>query len=300
VLLAEAPDPIKHPPPVSRLLAILGDMRHGLALSIGITTGALLYRERRARRSAERFAAATLETLLNAVDANDPQTGRHVRRVAAYALIIAREAGLSRRESNAIERAALFHDIGKIHEALFDITHEPKRLTPAERRAIATHPERGAEVLAPLAVFYPELPETVLAHHERWDGRGYPHGLRGVRIPFAARIVTLADTFDAVAHSRRYRKGAGPEAAERVILGGRGTQFDPDLVDLMLLPPVRDRLKAEHLAAWNGPKKSERRDARPPASRPEITFRWRPRSRGDATPSAALPHRTATDAGRSN
>jgi putative nucleotidyltransferase with HDIG domain len=272
-------------------------MRHGLALSVGFAAGVLLYRERRARRSAERLAAATLETLLNAIDANDPQTGRHVRRVAAYALIIADEVELSRRECNAVERAALFHDIGKIHEALFDITHEPKRLTPAERRAIDTHPHRGAEVLAPLAVFYPELAETVLSHHERWDGRGYPRRLRGANIPFAARIVTLADTFDAVAHSRRYRKGAGVEAAERVILAGRGTQFDPTLVDLMLLPPVRERLEAEHLAAWNRPEKSERRDARPPASRPEITFRWRQRSHGDTSPSAAQPHGGGEDAG---
>jgi putative nucleotidyltransferase with HDIG domain len=261
-----------------------------MALSIGAAAGVMLARERRRRRSAERLAAATLETLLNAVDANDPETGRHVRRVATYALILTDALGLPRRECNAVERAALFHDIGKIHEALFDITHEPRRLSPAERRAIDTHPRRGAEVLAPLATFYPELEDAVLSHHERWDGRGYPRRLRGRRIPLAARIVTLADTFDAVAHNRRYRKGTGLVAAEDVILRGRGTQFDPELVDLMLFPPVRERLKAAHLAAWQMPKRSERRDARPPAARPEVTFRWRPRARGDSAPSAALPH----------
>ena len=270
-------------------------MRTGLALSIGAAAGAMFVRERRARRSAERLAAATLETLLNAIDANDPETGRHVRRVAVYALILADELGLDQHDCGAVERAALFHDIGKIHEALFDITHEPKRLTAAERRAIATHPRRGAEVLAPLVVFYPELAEAVLAHHERWDGRGYPRRLTGSQIPLAARIVTLADTFDAVAHNRRYRKGAGVTAAEQVIVRGRGTQFDPELVDLMFFPPVRHRLVAAHLAARRTPLHGERREARPPASRPEISFRWRPRSPGDEAPSAALP---AVDADR--
>ena len=264
-------------------------MRSGLAFSIGVAAGAIVVREHRARKSAERLAAATLETLLNAVDANDPQTGRHVRRVAMYALILGDAIGLSERECREVERAALFHDIGKIHEALFDIIHAPKRLTSADRRAIATHPVRGAEVLAPLAVFYPELPEAVLSHHERWDGGGYPRGLRGSRIPLVARIVALADTFDAVAHNRRYRQGAGAAAAEQVILRGRETQFDPELVDLMLLPPVKDRLMEAHLAALKAPKRSERRDARGPAARPEISFRWRPRLPSDDGPAAALP-----------
>jgi hypothetical protein len=104
-----------------------------------------------------------------------------------------------------------------------------------------------------------------------------------------ARVVTLADTFDAVAHARRYRRGAGVAAAEEVILRGRGTQFDPDLVDLMLLPPVRDRLMEAHLAALKAPKRSERRDAGVPAARPEISFRWRPRLPSDNGPGPSLP-----------
>src|SRR5471032_2660921 len=132
-----------------------------IAAAVG---GALSVRERRARQAMERFAGASLETLLNAIEANDPDTGMHVRRVAAYALIIADAAGLDEHEQHAVERVALFHDIGKIHEALFDIVHEHARLTRAERRAIATHPDRGAEVLAPLAGFYPDLPAGVLSH----------------------------------------------------------------------------------------------------------------------------------------
>ena len=95
---------------------------------------ALVIRERRARRAVERFAAAGLETLLNAIEANDAQTGQHVRRVATYALIIADSAGLDERQCHAIERVALFHDIGKIHEALFDIVHDHTKLSADDRR----------------------------------------------------------------------------------------------------------------------------------------------------------------------
>ena len=99
---------------------------------------------------------------------------------------------------------ALFHDVGKVHEALFDITHDDHILSAAERQEIATHPQRGANVVAPLSLFYPDLGDGVLAHHERWDGTGYPRGLRGTEIPLAARIVAVADTFDAITHHRHY------------------------------------------------------------------------------------------------
>ena len=164
-------------------------------------------------RTLERFGAAALETLLNAIEANDEQTGMHVRRVAVYAVIIAEFADLDVHCQRAIERVGLFHDIGKIHEALFDIVHGEHRLSHGDRQAINTHPERGAAVLRPLGAFYPELPAGVAAHHECWDGSGYPHGLRGKRIPIEARVVSIADTFDAVAHTRRYRHGAGALSA---------------------------------------------------------------------------------------
>ena len=241
----------------------------------GLVGAALVVRERRSRRALERFAAAGLETLLNAIEANDSQTGEHVRRVATYALIIADAAGLTERQCHAIERVALFHDIGKIHEALFDIVHDDHQLSAAERRAIDTHPQRGADVLAPLNAFYPELSEGVLSHHERWDGTGYPRGLRGTRIPLEARIVSIADTFDAVAHSRRYRKGRGVDDAFRIIGEGRGTQFDPTLVDFVMLPPIRARLAREHIAAAS-PRVGRRSRTR--ESVPDVQFRWRSES----------------------
>jgi len=235
--------------------------------------------ERKLRRQAERFSAAALESLLRAIDANDPQTGAHVRRVAEYALILVDAIGLPERERRTIELTALFHDIGKIHEAFFDIVHEPRRLTPAERRAIAKHPERGADVLAPIASFHPRLAEAVLSHHEKWNGTGYPRGLRGRHIPFAARVVMIADTFDAITHRRRYRNGRSAREAATILLAGRGTQFDPDLVDLMMLPPVFERIEAAaRNAARRGERLPKRRQVKAQGSAPGVRIRWRSRS----------------------
>ena len=255
--------------------------RYFLAGSAAAATGlaAALYHERKLRRQAERFSAAALESLLRAIDANDPQTGAHVRRVAEYALILADAIGCEERERRTIELTALFHDIGKIHEALFDIVHEPRRLTPAERRAIATHPERGADVLAPIAAFHPRLAEAVLAHHERWNGTGYPRGIRGTAIPFAARVVTIVDTFDAITHRRRYRDGRSAERAVQILIEGRGTQFDPALVDLMMLPPVLQQIEtAARRAARRGQKLPGRRVAEARGDAPKVRIRWRSRS----------------------
>ena len=241
---------------------------------------AVLLRRERARRSTERFAAAALETLLNAIDANDPETGAHVRRVAAYALILGDAAELSEHECKSIERIALFHDVGKIHGALTDIVRDDQGLSAEDRRAIATHPAVGASVLEPLHTFYPDLADGVLAHHERWDGKGYPRGLKGRRIPLASRIVAVADTFDALTHGRRYRDAQPNDVAREVLLKGRGTQFDPEIVDLFLFPPVFARvLQAEReIVAWKPP--VQKRRAGRDENVPDITFRWRPGRNG--------------------
>jgi HD-GYP domain-containing protein (c-di-GMP phosphodiesterase class II) len=245
------------------------------ALAAGIVATDRLRREQSARRSAERFTAAALETLLNAIDANDHETGAHVRRVARYALTLAEAAELDEKTRLTIERVALFHDIGKIHEALFDIIHDQSTLTPEEWNAIATHPRRGAQVLAPLTSFYPDLAEGVLAHHERWDGTGYPRKLRGRRIPLAARVVAIADSFDAITHRRRYRDGRTNVQAAEMIGAGRGTQFDPELTDLFLLPPVFAMIQRE-MRASHAPRvrQGERRSGQGLRA-PDVTFRWR-------------------------
>lgn len=254
---------------------------------LGSILGALLVREHRLRRTAERFSAAAMESLLRAIDANDPQTGAHVRRVALYAAAIAEAMGLSDDARCTIELTALFHDVGKIHEALVDIVHDHRRLTRRQRREIRTHPARSADVLAPIAPFHPRLAEAVFAHHERWDGSGYPRRLRGHRIPLAARVVALADTFDAITYRRRYRDGRSVREALAVIRAARGTQFDPVLVDLVTQPRVQRRLERIHRQKVKHGRRLPSRNARPNDVAPKVTFRWRTRTE---PPSSVQPH----------
>ncbi|MBK5188519.1 MAG: HD domain-containing protein [Gemmatimonadaceae bacterium] len=237
---------------------------------------ALNLRRRHDRQLGERVAAAALEALLNAIDANDSQTGAHVRRVAAYALVLADAAGLDEHERSTVERVALYHDIGKLNAALFDIVHDTDKLSEHERALIITHPQLGADVIRPLSAFYPELYEGVLTHHERWDGSGYPRGLRGADIPMQARIVAFADTFDVITHGRRYERERSVNAAREVIANGRGTQFDPQLTDLFLSEPVFGRI-VETFHAATSPQivRPDRRDASAAIGGPDITFRWR-------------------------
>ena len=263
-----------------RKAADMADMRDLVPLTVSAAAGGLLLRERRIRTKAERLSAATLETLLNAIDANDATTGAHVRRVATYALILGEAAGLDDRALHSIERVALFHDIGKLHEALTDIFHDPAKLTPEERRAVMTHPQRGAEVLAPLSVFYPDLGKGVAAHHERWDGTGYPRRIKGKRIPLTARVVAIADSFDAITHRRRYSHARSFSVAVKAVEEGRGTQFDPELVDLFLTPDVLAKVEKKMLQA-NAPRaKNANRRRGAGQGVPDITFRWRQLSNG--------------------
>ena len=253
-------------------------MRGLLPFGIGAVAGAgalVYYREHRERTRLERLGAATLETLLDAIEANDAVTGAHVRRVAAYSLILGDAADVDARMLRSIERVALFHDIGKLHEALTDIFHDIGKLSAADRLAVMTHPQRGAQVLEPLVGFYPELGKGVAAHHENWDGTGYPLGLKGKKIPFEARVVAIADSFDAIIHRRRYSHAKSFEEGTKAIAGGRGTQFDPELVDLFLSPPLLVEIDRETRKA-NGPKRRERNRRRGESQKaPDLTFRWR-------------------------
>jgi putative two-component system response regulator len=173
-----------------------------------------------------------LVALANAVDAKDPLTEQHCGRVADRALLLAGLVGLDQEETEAIGYGAVLHDIGKIgiDEA---VLAKPGTLTDEERREMQRHPIIGAGILQPLHLGRIVGP-IVRAHHERWDGGGYPDGLRGEAIPIGARIVAVADAFDAMLHDRPYRARRSVDEAREELYRNSGTQFDPEIVELML------------------------------------------------------------------
>ncbi len=174
-----------------------------------------------------------LQLMVATVEAQDPYTSGHSQRVARYARTIARVAGLSNQESERIAIAALLHDVGKIYGDFAPILRKPGRLTDAEYEIMKTHPARGAALVERVSNFADIVP-SILAHHEAWDGRGYPHGLSGERIPIAARVIALADTIDAMSTSRPYRAAMSAEVVRNELDRERGRQFDPGLCAALL------------------------------------------------------------------
>jgi putative two-component system response regulator len=173
-----------------------------------------------------------LVALANAVDAKDPMTEHHCGRVADRALVLARLAGLDADAIEAVGYGAVLHDVGKIGVAESVIT-KPGRLSDQERLEMQRHPLIGAEILRPLRLGTIVGP-IVRGHHERWDGAGYPDGLRGEGIPIGARIVSVVDAYDAMIHDRPYRSRLTDDEAREELRRHRGSQFDPELVDLLL------------------------------------------------------------------
>ena len=173
-----------------------------------------------------------LDALVSAVDNKDRYTRRHSEDVMTYSLRIAHALGLSDLEQQTIAAAALLHDVGKIGVP-DQILRKPGRLTDEEFEAIKMHPSIGAVIVAAV----PGLEATVDAvrhHHERWDGEGYPLGLRGVETPLIARLMAVADAYSAMTTDRPYRKGMAPSEAQRILAQGAGTQWDPDCVQVFL------------------------------------------------------------------
>ncbi len=173
----------------------------------------------------------TIEALALAIEAKDFNTYDHLRRVGVYAVEIAKELGLREAELQALQAAALLHDIGKL--AIPEhIISKPGRLTAVEFEKMKIHPVVGAEILESVEFPYPVVP-IVIAHHEKWDGTGYPAGLKAEEIPIGARILSAVDCFDAMASHRQYRCAMPPEEVMRYIMSESGKSFDPKVVDVL-------------------------------------------------------------------
>jgi diguanylate cyclase (GGDEF)-like protein/putative nucleotidyltransferase with HDIG domain len=200
--------------------------------------------ERKNVKQISELHLATIEALARAIDAKDGTAENHIRRVQIYATAVARELGMPEVEVQAVKTAALLHDIGKL--AVPDhILAKPGPLTPEEFQKVQAHPQVGADIIATVPFPYPVAP-LILSHHERWDGRGYPHGLKGEKIPLGARILCLVDYFGALTSSRPYHEPMSVDAAVSLIEQESGKALDPKTVEafLRVLPRVRDEAES--------------------------------------------------------
>lgn len=185
----------------------------------------------------------TIEGLASAIDKMDRYTAGHSVRVAEYAMLLARRLGLTEAEIALARHSALMHDIGKIGCALN--LNKPGKLTSDEYEVFKQHPAHGRDILSPIKFLNPLIPGVHL-HHERFDGRGYPLGLEGRGIPIIARIITVADTYDAMTSDRSYRRALPHAVAVAEVERCSGTQFDPEIAASFLegLDAFRDELLA--------------------------------------------------------
>jgi HD-GYP domain-containing protein (c-di-GMP phosphodiesterase class II) len=179
----------------------------------------------------------TLEALAAALDLRDNDTAGHSRRVTLYSLAIATRLNFAPDELKQLERGAYLHDIGKI--GIPDsILLKPGKLTPEEMAVMQTHARIGYELMSRVA-FLSSASQIVLTHQERYDGTGYPQGLRGTQIPMGARVFAIADTMDAMMSDRPYRPGRPYSAARAEIIRESGKQFDPQVVAAFLSIPEK-------------------------------------------------------------
>jgi diguanylate cyclase (GGDEF)-like protein/putative nucleotidyltransferase with HDIG domain len=172
---------------------------------------------------------ATIEALALAIDAKDQTSQSHIRRVQLYAAEVAKALGMSENDIQGVKTAALLHDIGKL-AVPEHILSKPGPLTPEEFQKIRAHPKVGADIVSSVPFPYPVAP-LILSHHERWDGKGYPAGLKGEEIPLGARILSVVDYFDALMAERPYHKAMGFEAAVGLLKQEAGRGLDPTVVE---------------------------------------------------------------------
>jgi PAS domain S-box-containing protein len=206
---------------------VLQEMSGDLAFGILTLRVKLAHREHEQRL--QKNMLQTVEAIASIVEMRDPYTSGHQARVAEIAKEIARQMGLTEEQMQAIHLAGLVHDLGKIRIPA-EILSKPSRLNEIEYSLIKMHPQAGYDILKGVDFSWP-IAEMVLQHHERMDGSGYPRGLKGEEILPGARILVVADVVEAMSSHRPYRPGLGIDAALAEIDRGRGTQYDPPVVD---------------------------------------------------------------------
>jgi putative nucleotidyltransferase with HDIG domain len=177
-----------------------------------------------------------LELMVAAIEARDVYTSGHSRRVSRAAQLIAKALGLGRADIERIGRAALLHDVGKIHEVYAPILRKPSRLTPEERAVMETHPIKSAELVEKVS-YLRELVPMIRHHHENWNGTGYPDRIERSAIPLGSRIIMVADTIDAMTTDRPYRKALDKAAVQAELTRFAGSQFDPEIVERFIHTP---------------------------------------------------------------
>ena len=173
-----------------------------------------------------------LEMMVKSIEARDPYTSGHSRRVAALSRAIGSDIGLSGDELTEVENAALLHDVGKIHAEFAPLLQKDGRLTQEEWEIMKTHAVKSAVLVGLFSRFRGSVQNAVRSHHERWDGKGYPDGLATEAIPLGARIIMISDTIDAMTTDRPYRKALPFEKVIAELHKYRASQFDPNLVDV--------------------------------------------------------------------
>lgn len=186
-----------------------------------------------ARRRQDRAALlhrTLVELLLNAMSAGDPVTERHCRRVANLTDVLGGLYGLSAGARTRLRLAALLHDLGKIDDQFFHIVHSWEPLSEDERTRIRRHPDESAHILEPLERVHPGITDIVEAHHECWNGQGYPRQLQGHDIPLEARLISVADVFDALTQPRAYHEPLSVDEAIGKIRGSAAHRFDPEVI----------------------------------------------------------------------
>ncbi len=206
-----------------------------------------------------------LQLMVMAIEARDPYTSGHSRRVARNARLIAKAIGLPDRQVERVAVAALLHDVGKIHEVFAPILSKPGRLTAEENAIMQTHPIKSEELVRTVSQLS-DVVAPIRHHHENWDGTGYPDGLVGEAIPVASRIIMFADTIDAMTTDRPYRAALTEAQVRSEFVKLRGRQFDPHICDKLLTSAIYPRLFDQDVPLTPVIAEQERRRATPKSS----------------------------------